>query len=363
MNRFPDIQVAEKVRNIVKWPTDTVEIDYVSPKGNSTTNNISLEYPHTIIVFFPGNPGLAGWYVPSLLNLVQHCGRGFAARAISYAGHGKPDEIADVEKWISRKKERDTDVPFTVDGQILHKASYMDMLDVDMKERAAACGLPGDLAKPPCYVFMAHSIGCHMIQRLLVLRPDILQRADLVLYVTPFNRMKSDRWTEFFLFKLSAMPEFAFGHAQSLMKLLSTLPVHVLDTMLKGDIQCDNGRKITVDLLQQPHFGRNFLELGMEEVRDLPETIDACAFRTIGKHCPISILFVGNDKWARNFHIRDIQGMQSRGVIPKNIHTTYLPHLVHDYVVRPEMVVDVDDFCFQSIQTHLLNARKPRSRL
>ena len=58
MDDFSDIQVAEKVRDVVKWPTDTAEIDYVDPHDNS-----KLEYPHTVIVFFPGNPGLAGWCV------------------------------------------------------------------------------------------------------------------------------------------------------------------------------------------------------------------------------------------------------------------------------------------------------------
>ena len=133
--------------------------------------------------------------------------------------------------------------------------------------------------------------------------------------------------------------------------------------MIKGDIQCDNGRKITVDLLQQPHFGRNFFELGMEEVRDLPECIDVCGLRTVGKQCPTAILYVGNDKWAREFQMEDIKELQSKGVLPKNIYTTRLPHLVHDYVVRPEMVTHVDAFCFDAIQKYVLDTRKPRSRL
>ena len=358
-----DVIVTERVRNVVIWPTDTVDIDHnCSTAHSASDNNTFSDYPHTIIIFFPGNPGLAGWYVPSLQYLVQQCGKGFAARAISYAGHGTSDDIADVEKWQSRKKERDTDIPFTVDGQIVHKSAYMDMLDADMKERAKSMGLSNP--KPPRYIFMAHSIGCHMIQRLLVLRPDILRRTDLVLYITPFNRMKSDRWSEFLLFRASSMPDFAINHAQGLMRLLSSFPVHVLDTLIKGDIKCDKGRKITVDLLQQPHFGRNFFELGTEEVRDLPEIIDACAFRVIGKHCPTCILYVGNDKWAREFHISDIKELQARGVIPKNIHTTHLPQLVHDYIVRPEMVTHVDEFCLDAIQEHVLQARKqPQSRL
>lgn len=170
------------------------------------------------------NPTPNTRYVPSLINLVKQCGRGYAARAISYAGHGTPDDNADVEKWLTRKKERDTEIPFTVDGQILHKSCYMDMLDTDMKERAEVAGLSE--ARPPRYIFMAHSIGCHMIQRLLILRPDLLRRTNLILYVTPFHRMKSDRWSEFLLFHLSAMPQYVIGHAQFFMKLLSAFPVH-----------------------------------------------------------------------------------------------------------------------------------------
>lgn len=348
---YDNIRVKETVRDILKWPTDTAEIDYIDPNDPS-----KVECPHTIIVFFPGNPGLVGWYIPSLLNLVQKSGRGFAARGISYAGHGSSDEIVDVEKWLGRKKERDTDIPFTVDGQIVHKEAYMDMLQKELHETYGATANPR-------YIFLAHSIGCHLIQRLLIRRTDILQRTDLVLYMMPFNRMKSDWWSEFLLYSLSAIPETVIGHAQGLLRLLSALPLHVLDTVVKQDITCENGRRITVDLLQQPHFGRNFFELGMEEVRDLPEVPDVSAFRAIGKYCPTCILYVGNDKWARKFHIEDIADLKARGEIPNNIHTTYLKQLVHDYVVRPEMVVPVDDWCFDAIQTHVLDAKKPRSRL
>ncbi|CAB9517800.1 chromosome 2 open reading frame 43 [Seminavis robusta] len=352
-NDYSDIRVVEKVRDVLKWPTDTVEIDYVDPNDSS-----KVEYPHTIIVFFPGNPGLVGWYIPSLLNLVKRAGRGFAARGVSYAGHGTPDDIANVEKWLSRKEERDTDLAFTVDGQIVHKENYMDMLEQEMLEHPNK-----KTASRPRYIFLAHSIGCHMIQRLLIRRMDILRQTDLVLYMMPFSRMKSHAWSEYLLFKLSAMPEPVIGHAQSLMRVLAALPVHFLDTLLKGDITCPNGRRITVDLLQQVHFGRNWFELGMEEVRDLPEVPDFPAFRIIGEYCPICILFVGNDKWAPEFHIKDLEDLQAKGVIPKNIHTAYLPQLVHDYVVRPHMVVPVDDFCFDAIQKHVLEARNPQSRL
>ena len=66
MGEYDNIRVEEKVRDILKWPTDTAEIDYRDPSDPS--NNNKLECPHTIIVFFPGNPGLVGWYVRKLNN-------------------------------------------------------------------------------------------------------------------------------------------------------------------------------------------------------------------------------------------------------------------------------------------------------
>lgn len=344
-DEYSTIRVEERVREILHWPTDTVEIDYFAENGSQAVD----DSPHTILVFFPGNPGLVKWYIPSLVNLVKRGGRGFAARGVSYAGHGTPDDIANVEAWMSKKDQRDMDIPFTVDGQVVHKEAYMDMI---LQEHPSAR-----------LVFLAHSIGCHMIQRLLMRRIDILRRTDLVVYMMPFCRMKSDPWSEFLLFTLAAMPDQVIGHAQSLMKILSVLPVHVLDTLLKGDVTCPNGRRITVNLLQQPHFGRNFFELGLEEVRDLPQVPDVCGMRMIAQHCPTCILYVGRDKWAPQFHIQDLQALQAKGVLPPNIYTTYLPMLVHDYVVRPHMVPPVDDFVSDAIQTHLRNTKKPRARL
>ena len=60
MEDSSSIQVSEKVRDIAKWPTDTVEIDYWH-SVKSANQKCNLEYPHTIIIFFPGNPGLSGW--------------------------------------------------------------------------------------------------------------------------------------------------------------------------------------------------------------------------------------------------------------------------------------------------------------
>ena len=344
-----------------------------------TKHLVCLSFLTKLTLLF--NIRLVGWYIPTLLHLVRTCGRGFAARGVSYAGHGLSDDITDVERWMSSspttrsESERDTNIPWTVDGQIQHKVAYLDLIATQMDERRhrqrqEQNGSDHQLSPKSTesshhrtrYIWLGHSIGCHMIQRLLVLRPDILKQTDLVIHLMPFNRMDAPRRWQWFCDTLSSRPGPVIRHAQSFMRLLAMLPVHVLDTLLKGDIQCDNGRKIAVDLLQQPHFGRNFLELGSEEVRDVPEVPDVHAYRIIGSQCPLAILFAGQDNWAPEFHMTDILTLQAKGVIPSSsIHCTYLPHLVHDFPVRPPMVVDVNKFCMDTIESQVLRLRRRRS--
>ena len=56
MGEYDNIRLEQKVVTIPKWPTDTAIIDYVDPNDPS-----KVECPKTIVVFFPGNPGLVGW--------------------------------------------------------------------------------------------------------------------------------------------------------------------------------------------------------------------------------------------------------------------------------------------------------------
>ena len=56
MDAYSNIRVEERAREVLKWPTDTVEIDYTDPHDTSLVDS-----PQTILVFFPGNPGLVGW--------------------------------------------------------------------------------------------------------------------------------------------------------------------------------------------------------------------------------------------------------------------------------------------------------------
>ena len=108
---------------ICGWPTDVVYIDhyYCDLEFNDddrdhrepchgTTRRQSWENssagvddrtderricfkPHTLVIFIPGNPGVVHWYTDSLIEIVQRLGRGFAARGVSYAGHGVGEDV------------------------------------------------------------------------------------------------------------------------------------------------------------------------------------------------------------------------------------------------------------------------------
>lgn len=67
----------------------------------------------------------------------------------------------------------------------------------------------------------------------------------------------------------------------------------------------------------------------------------------------MAMLYVGNDQWAPSFHMKELQEMQQKGVIPSNIRFTYMDELRHDYVSYMHMVPTVVDWCFESIQAML----------
>jgi hypothetical protein len=81
------------------------------------------------------------------------------------------------------------------------------------------------------------------------------------------------------------------------------------------------------------------------------------ALRIIGEFCSTSILFCGGpDQWAPLFHLKDLECLQGRSDVPKNIHSEYLDELRHDFVVHPEMIEPVAQFCIQSINRISLNS-------
>lgn len=266
----PDVK--EKAISILGWPTDVVSVDYCSRDSPSNTSDWPRpDFPRTVLIFIPGNPGCIGWYTPNLVELVTRLGQGFAARGLSYAGHGTNEEIIDVQRWI-HSKERDTNIPWTVNGQIRHKVAYMDMLMSEFQDQ-------GD--DQPQFIFVSHSIGSHMVQRLLILRPDILERTVMNVQLMPFTRMDAPRLKQILLDLGASSPGTLIGVTQRILQVLKFMPYEWVDCVMKSTLDDEAGRTLAVRLVRQPLFARNFFELGTEEIRDVPREVDVSLFHAL----------------------------------------------------------------------------------
>lgn len=141
---------------ICGWATDVVAIDHYKIIRNSPNSNVSDQgatnsnakpserdcyKPHTLLLFVPGNPGVVHWYIDCLSQIIQRLGRGFAARGVSYAGHGVGEDIIGSADEHSKNSEyssyystpmashgnntgksataqtRDMSIPWTMEGQ------------------------------------------------------------------------------------------------------------------------------------------------------------------------------------------------------------------------------------------------------
>ena len=266
--------VKTEVISILDWPTETVSVDYVSSEGR----DCKPEFPDKVLFFVPGNPGCIGWYIPSLVELVTRLGCGYAARGVSYAGHGINEEITDVEAWMN-SRERDVSIPWTVNGQIQHKIAFIDMVCKELEEiKIRKQGKAR--SQPPQFILLSHSIGSHMVQRLCILRPDILARTVFVVHLMPFIRMKSYRFKQELLNAIASKPETWIGVTRRILQILKVMPYSWVDLVMKSIIDDKVGRDLAVGLVRQPCFAQNFLELGTEEVRDVPEEIDVSVVST-----------------------------------------------------------------------------------
>ena len=335
------LHLRHEVKQILQFPTDTIAIDYLDENGESYP-------PEIIIIFLPGNPGLVHWYIPLLKELVHRLGRGFAARGISYAGHGVTSDMVTVETFEG-SAERDVSIAWTIHGQVRHKIAFIDEVTLEIKT------LGGQL---PRFIFLSHSIGCHLAQRICVLRPDILKKTLLLLHLMPFIRMDAPFQQQRLLNAIAYHPDLAIKMGKVILTIISVLPREWVDHAMTETVPDGDARDIAVDLVRLPTFARNFFELGGEEIRELPQKTDVSALRLLGSFCRVEMLFVGGpDHWAPQCHADDLQVLQQQGLIPESIGWTILPKLKHDFVVHPLMLPPVVEFCFTSIRNVLPVAR------
>lgn len=317
VSEFPP-HVTELQQMLLGWPTDTLAVDYYytyvcddDQKHDDGEAKDTPEVPHTLLVFFPGNPGQYDWYVPDLCQLVQRLGRGFAARAVSHAGHSlkRPTNdvgagtnkdvgitavtaadddnddsgILNVTEYAQRNPDAHPSIPWTIQGQVQHKCAYMDLIlaefdDADDTTNAAATSS----SSPPLpnVIFLGHSFGCHLVQQVCLLRPKILQRTIGFVHIMPFIRMQAAAaWDQAKLDWGAQHPHTLISVGTMVAKGYRTLPKAWVNALVKlfTSVQDARSRAIAVRLLRQPNFVRNFFELGTEEIRDIPRHIDVSA--------------------------------------------------------------------------------------
>jgi pimeloyl-ACP methyl ester carboxylesterase len=265
------LRVTRNVESILGWPSDTFSVDFRA--ADACNGHALRNFPHTVLVFIPGNPGLVEWYLPMFVQLVERLGPGFAARGVSNAGHStKSDSAVNVEQW-QNSPDRDISIPWTVDGQVYHKCAYMDTVAHEFNTLKKQWGFP-ESAESPRFIFVSHSIGVHFTQRLFILRPSILERTRLLISLMPFTRMKAPRSKQRLLDFAAANPEQTIRVHQGLMRILQQMPFQWVDILMQGTMKDKDGRKVAVELVRQPAFARNFFSLGLEEIRDVPEEFD-----------------------------------------------------------------------------------------
>lgn len=371
------LSFAEQRRTItiLGWPTDEYSGSYSSPA-------------HTVIFFVPGNPGQHDWYRSDLRDILKRLGEGYAIRSVSHAGHGllgksnrdkggTGDSIVDVTDHCRFQSNSDGTrlsplVPWSVEGQVLHKIAYIDSLiettpedkrrsrtNVNRKHQVACrCQFKSDFK----FIFIGHSFGCHVIQRICVLRPDILERTSGFLFLMPYIRTKPS-------FAMDRRKiDFAGSHSELLVaistKVSRLFPYSLFRIIIREGTQSNSDDEnesianITINLLRNHVYPRNFFELGTEELRDIPNEIDVSTFHLLSSHrtslfqntkdsdfClntphkkqrrPIFILHASdNDQWCPSFHGKEIMSLQMSNLFPPFVETTKISGLRHDYVCQ-----------------------------
>lgn len=265
-----DMLIKRNVEDVLGWPTDTFAIEFETiSRQRQGTKPTPRRQPgrraHTIIMFVPGNPGLVEWYISFFAKILQSLGPGFAVRGASYAGHSTDPSQINVEEAGDAAKS----MAWTIDGQVQHKISYIDKILHQVRDDYG--GGDGDRVK---LIFVGHSIGCHLVQRILMLRPDILHRTVRCIFLMPFIRMDAPAPNQQVLNWGAYHPATAAWILQALSRLLKKLHPQTLQDLLKPVMDKREDRKFTARLLRKTTFPRNFLGLGLEEIRDVPQAID-----------------------------------------------------------------------------------------
>jgi pimeloyl-ACP methyl ester carboxylesterase len=122
----------------------------------------------------------------------------------------------------------------------------------------------------PNFIFISHSIGAHLVQCLLLERPDILARTGHIIHLMPFFRFDPPFMKKGMLSYIAHNHKVAIPVATTAVQFASfTLPRKFIDICMKyvAGVECDKGRNIALDIFSSPKMVKNHLVLGTQEVR------------------------------------------------------------------------------------------------
>ena len=331
-----DLIVQETEVNICGWPTDTVSIRCHDEKKISSDHQ-----PRYAIFFIPGNPGCVGWYITFLSKVLSELGPDYVAYGISYAGHSaKNSLVVGIDDNNGNYKR---EFPWTLRDQIDHKIEFISNI------------LENHHTESTKLIFLSHSIGSHMVQRICLLREDFVLRTDRIIHLMPFFRFHPSLLLsqKLPLSFVAHMPKnVSFGLVEKACKLIKKLPQDTVFRILEtnGGVTCAKGRIIALDLARSSEMAKNWLHLGIEELRDLPQLFDKAAMKVIENgRCPIFMLYCGGpDQWSPQVHMFELLYMQIKSEVPDNYFFHYNEHIIHGFVVKPEMIGPVAKFVVDS---------------
>eukprot|EP00536_Pseudo-nitzschia_multiseries_P007289 jgi/Psemu1/195223/e_gw1.168.29.1 len=367
----PQFIKRRRTTSLLGWPTDVVSVD---PKLDQRHDKDTLSHTHTIIVWVPGNPGQHDWYHFDFIAVLSGLGHGYAIRSL---------------RRRSTRFSANPIVSWTVEGQVLHKIAFIDSLLSSIAEEGRQKNSDNQrfcrFAPNPRFIFVGHSFGCHVIQRMCVLRPDILERTTGFLFLMPYIRTSPALAVERKKLNFGGCyPEHLISLGTKVSRTLRFFPEDMVRSFIRKGLQENSNNdkdgnsggesigNLTSEILRDPLFPRYFFELGTEEIRDIPNEIDIPALRLLSSRKPllvqgatpegtefqadisqrrlVCILYADNDQWCPSIHGEEIRALQSVNVLPMSIERTKISGLRHDYVCQNQATRSkVYDWCISKI--------------
>lgn len=150
---------------------------------------------------------------------------------------------------------------------VKHKIEWIDRILIDSNKKQLEVQ---PASSSPNLIFISHSFGAHLVQSLLVERPDLLKNTRHIIHLMPFFRFDPPIMKKAMLATVAQYHKIAIPVVTTSVRFVSsTIPRKFIDLCMKkiAGVDCDKGRQIAMDIFMDPKMMRNHLVLGTQEVR------------------------------------------------------------------------------------------------